>query len=172
MAAILVRSAALRRWIFRTWTSRMGLPARSQKNDRTIVLHRGVCHPPPDAGYDRDGRRLPGGRMQRYDAIVIGGGLVGSAIAYGLARAGLKTALVDEGDVAFRASRGNFGLVWVQSKGDGAPHYQRWTRQSADEWPLIAEELATKTGISVASSAGRTASLPQRVRVRGEARDD
>src|SRR6266446_3850946 len=87
--------------------------------------------------------------MERYDAIVIGGGLVGSAIAYGLARAGLRTALLDEGDVAFRASRGNFGLVWVQSKGDGAPHYQRWTRQSADEWPAIAEELATKTGIVV-----------------------
>ena len=41
--------------------------------------------------------------MKRYDAIVIGGGLVGSAIAYGLAREGLQTALVDEGDVAFRA---------------------------------------------------------------------
>ena len=37
--------------------------------------------------------------MQRYDAIVIGGGLVGSAIAYGLAREGLRTALLDEGDV-------------------------------------------------------------------------
>src|ERR1700724_4202441 len=87
--------------------------------------------------------------MERYDAIVIGGGLVGSAIAYGLAREGLRVALVDEGDVAYRASRGNFGLVWVQSKGDGAPHYQRWTRQSADEWPALAEELATKTGIAV-----------------------
>src|SRR5258708_26176990 len=87
--------------------------------------------------------------MQRYDAIVIGGGLVGSAIAYGLARAGLRTAMLAEGDVAFRASRGNFGLVWVQSKGDGAPHYQRWTRQSADEWSALAEELAAKTGIAV-----------------------
>ena len=71
--------------------------------------------------------------MQRFDAIVIGGGLVGSAIAYGLAREGLKPALIDEGDVAFRASRGNFGLVWVQSKGLGAPHYQRWTRLSSDD---------------------------------------
>ncbi len=87
--------------------------------------------------------------MQHYDTIVIGGGLVGSAIAYGLARAGQKAALLDEGDVAFRASRGNFGLVWVQSKGDGAPHYQRWTRQSADEWPALAKELLTKTGIAV-----------------------
>ncbi len=87
--------------------------------------------------------------MERFDAIVIGGGLVGSAIAYGLARAGLRAALLDEGDVAFRAARGNFGLVWVQSKGDGAPHYQRWTRRSADEWPGLAAELAETTGIAV-----------------------
>ncbi|HJU15665.1 MAG TPA: FAD-dependent oxidoreductase [Stellaceae bacterium] len=87
--------------------------------------------------------------MRRYDAIVIGGGLVGSAIAYGLARAGLKAALVDEGDVAYRAARGNFGLVWVQSKGLGAPHYQRWTRLSAEEWPGLAGELQARTGIAV-----------------------
>ena len=87
--------------------------------------------------------------MQLYDAIVIGGGLVGAAIAYGLARARLRVALLDEGDVAFRASRGNFGLVWVQSKGDGAPYYQRWTRRSADEWPTLAAELEAKTGIPV-----------------------
>src|SRR6266576_2082028 len=85
--------------------------------------------------------------MERYDAIVIGGGLVGSAIAYGLARVGQKAALLDEGDVAFRASRGNFGLVWVQSKGDGAPHYQRWTRRSADQWAALAAELSARTGI-------------------------
>src|SRR6516162_2497670 len=87
--------------------------------------------------------------MQRYDSIVIGGGLVGSAIAYGLARAGLKVALLDEGDVAFRAARGNFGLVWVQSKGDGAPHYHRWTRRSADEWPALAAELLAKSAVAI-----------------------
>src|SRR5882724_6490507 len=87
--------------------------------------------------------------MRHFDAIVIGGGLVGTAIGYGLARAGLRTALLDEGDVAYRASRGNFGLVWVQSKGDGAPHYQRWARQSADAWPALAAELLSKTGIAV-----------------------
>jgi glycine/D-amino acid oxidase-like deaminating enzyme len=87
--------------------------------------------------------------MTQFDAIVIGGGLVGSAIAYGLARENLKTALIDEGDVAFRASRGNFGLVWAQSKGLGAPHYQRWTRLSAEEWPRLAAELGARTGIDV-----------------------
>ncbi|HWB49328.1 MAG TPA: FAD-dependent oxidoreductase [Stellaceae bacterium] len=87
--------------------------------------------------------------MKQYDAIVIGGGLVGAAIAYGLVREGLGTALIDEGDVVFRASRGNFGLVWVQSKGLGAPHYQRWTRLSAEEWPSLAAELGERTGVAV-----------------------
>src|SRR6202162_6464437 len=93
--------------------------------------------------------------MQHFDAIVIGGGLVGSAIAYGLAREGLKPALIDEGDVAFRASRGNFGLVWVQSKGLGAPHYQRWTRLSSDEWPGLAAELGEQTGIAIGHERNR-----------------
>ncbi len=81
------------------------------------------------------------------DAIVVGGGLVGSAIAYGLARAGLRAVVLDEGDVALRASRGNFGLVWVQSKGLGNPAYQRWSRASSELWPELAESLREETGI-------------------------
>src|SRR5947208_10123004 len=87
--------------------------------------------------------------MRQFDAIVIGGGLVGAAIGYGLVRAGLATAMVDEGDLALRAWRGNFGLVWVQSKGLGAPHCQRGTRLSAEEWPDLAKELGERTGIAV-----------------------
>lgn len=85
-------------------------------------------------------------RSDSFDAIVVGGGLVGAAIAWGLVRQGLSTVLLDEGDVAYRASRGNFGLVWVQSKGLGAPWYQRWTRASAAAWPALAEELGARTG--------------------------
>lgn len=88
-------------------------------------------------------------RTEACDAIVIGGGLVGAAIAWGLAGQGLSTVLLDEGDLAFRASRGNFGLVWVQSKGFGAPHYQRWTRASAAEWPALAEDLGARTGLDL-----------------------
>lgn len=83
------------------------------------------------------------------DAIVVGGGLVGSAIAYGLACEGLHPLLLDEGDVALRASRGNFGLVWVQSKGVGNPTYQRWSRTSSELWPQLAERLRAETGIGV-----------------------
>ena len=87
---------------------------------------------------------------RRFDTIVIGGGLVGAAIAWGLVREGQNVALLDEGDIAFRASRGNFGLVWVQSKGLGAPWYQRWTRASAAEWPELQTDLRARTGLDPA----------------------
>lgn len=84
-----------------------------------------------------------------YDTAVIGGGLVGSAIAWGLARTGEQVAVLDEGDVAYRASRGNFALVWLQSKGLGMASYANWTRRSAEAWPELAASLGEETGIDV-----------------------
>jgi glycine/D-amino acid oxidase-like deaminating enzyme len=81
-----------------------------------------------------------------FDLIVIGGGLVGGAIASGAARLGARVALLDQGDSAFRAARGNFGLVWVQSKGAGMPPYAHWTRRSAELWPTLAHHLRDITG--------------------------
>ena len=49
-----------------------------------------------------------------YDVAIVGGGLVGAAIGHGLRELGSRLAIVDEGDVAHRAARGNFGLIWVQ----------------------------------------------------------
>lgn len=49
-----------------------------------------------------------------YDAVVIGAGYIGCSVAYQLAAAGLKTALVDQGGVAAGASRANYGNIQVQ----------------------------------------------------------
>jgi glycine/D-amino acid oxidase-like deaminating enzyme len=84
------------------------------------------------------------------DVAVIGGGLVGAAIAWGLARLGERVAVLDEGDVAYRASRGNFALVWVQSKGLGMAPYAAWTKRSSDGWAGLAEALRGETGLDVA----------------------
>ena len=82
-----------------------------------------------------------------YDFIVIGGGLVGSSIAYGLSKQGYRIAVVDGSDRSFRASRGNFGLVWVQGKGwDYAP-YAQWCQEAANLWPEFNRQLAEETGI-------------------------
>jgi glycine/D-amino acid oxidase-like deaminating enzyme len=84
-----------------------------------------------------------------FDTLVIGGGVVGMSVAYGLARAGERVRLLDQGDDAFRAARGNFGLVWVQGKGLDNPSYARWTMAAAQRWPAFAQELAARTGVDV-----------------------
>lgn len=89
---------------------------------------------------------------QNYDIVVIGGGLVGSALAYGLACGEAHVAMLDEGDRALRAAHGNFGLVWVQGKGVDCAPYVRWTRASARRWPELALRLREDTGIDVALS--------------------
>ena len=70
--------------------------------------------------------------------MVVGGGLVGAAIAYGAAKSGATVTLLDQGNIAHRASRGNFGLVWLQSKGAGFPRYARWSRDAVDYWAPLA----------------------------------
>ena len=84
------------------------------------------------------------------EIVVVGGGLVGAAIAWGLARKGLRPLVLDGEDLSHRASRANFALVWVQGKGIGAPHYARWTIGSAKLWPSFAKELQETAGIDVA----------------------
>lgn len=83
------------------------------------------------------------------ETLVIGGGVIGMAVAYGLARAGQTVTVLDQGDDVFRAARGNFGLVWVQGKGLNRPEYARWTVGSAKAWPAFATELAALSGVDL-----------------------
>ena len=80
------------------------------------------------------------------DYAIIGGGVVGLSVAWGLLNRGLTVTVIDGEDGSFRASRGNFGLVWVQSKGMKQPRYARWSQASAAAWREFADELAGNTG--------------------------
>lgn len=83
------------------------------------------------------------------DYAIIGGGVVGLSVAWGLLSRGRTVTVLDGDDGSFRASRGNFGLVWVQSKGMNQPRYARWSQHSAKIWAGFAEELAANTGQAV-----------------------
>lgn len=81
---------------------------------------------------------------------IVGGGIVGLSLAYGLLKKGKRVVVFDEGDGALRASRGNFGLVWVQSKGLSQPAYANWTRRSAAAFRGFADELTNHAELDVA----------------------
>ena len=84
------------------------------------------------------------------DYIVIGGGVVGLSVAWGLLKRGHQVTVLDGDDNSLRASRGNFGLIWVQSKGLDQPAYARWTQRSAEKWADFAAELEQDTGHDLA----------------------
>ncbi len=84
------------------------------------------------------------------DYAIIGGGVVGLSVAWGLLKRGRSVTILDGDDGSFRASRGNFGLVWVQSKGMKQPAYARWSQKSAAAWGRFAEELSGNTGFDPA----------------------
>ena len=80
------------------------------------------------------------------DYAIIGGGVVGLSVAWGLLRRGLTVTVIDGDDGSFRANRGNFGLIWVQGKGLQQPRYARWSQASAAAWRGFADELTDLTG--------------------------
>lgn len=84
------------------------------------------------------------------DFAIVGGGLVGLAVAWGLQSKGQRVVVLDGTDDALRASRGNFGLVWVQGKGLKEPRYAKWSQRSAALWGDFAEELEDGSGVDVA----------------------
>ncbi|KKB84420.1 hypothetical protein VW29_10735 [Devosia limi DSM 17137] len=83
------------------------------------------------------------------DLLVIGGGLIGTAMAWGAARTGAKVTVIDGEDDAYRASVGNFGLLWTQGKGINSPAYAAWTRAAVNQWPEFAQALADISGVDI-----------------------
>ena len=87
--------------------------------------------------------------MENSDILVIGGGIIGASVAYGMAKQGVEVTLLDQGGSTPSASRGNFGLTWVQGKGLGMTRYAEWTLDAVQAWPEFSEDLEENTRISV-----------------------
>lgn len=84
-----------------------------------------------------------------YEICIIGGGLMGAAVALGLVETGAKVLMVDKVSAIHRASRGNFGLVWSQSKGGGNRPYARLSERAVREFTDFSGRLEEESGIDV-----------------------
>ena len=83
-----------------------------------------------------------------FEVAVIGGGVTGASIGYGIAKKAISIVLFDDVPSLSRASRANTGLVWCQSKGKGKPAYSRWSFMAAQRYADYAQELLELSGIN------------------------
>ncbi|WP_417587392.1 NAD(P)/FAD-dependent oxidoreductase [Pararhodobacter oceanensis] len=88
--------------------------------------------------------------LRSSEITIIGGGIVGLSTALGLLQAGLQVTVLDGADGDFRASQGNFGLIWLQGKGADFAPYAAWTREAVARWPEFARALQELSGVDLA----------------------
>jgi len=79
----------------------------------------------------------------RADAIIIGGGIMGIATAYHLARAGVKAVVIEKDRVASQQSGRNWGFVRTQYRD---PAEMPLALEALRIWPGLEAELGTSLG--------------------------
>jgi glycine oxidase len=114
------------------------------------------------------------------DAVVAGGGVVGSAIAHALAREGLSVCLLERGRLATQASGAAAGMLSPGGEADGPGPGLRLALQSLRAFPELCAELRERSGIDpelevsgtlrVAFSTGEAAALRARAAALRECR--
>jgi len=80
-----------------------------------------------------------------YDAIVVGGGIVGMSTAYHLLCAGAKTLLVDRGDRG-RATDAGAGIISPEMHGRGPDAWFRFAVAAIDYYPALIARLQEEHG--------------------------
>lgn len=84
-----------------------------------------------------------------YDAIIIGGGINGSSIAYQLSKRGRSVAVIEKGRLAGKASGAAAGILGAQTElTDDGPLFQ-FARKSRAMFPALARELEELSGVHV-----------------------
>ena len=76
----------------------------------------------------------------RFDAAVIGGGLLGTATAYHLVSAGARTLLVDRGDTG-RATDAGAGILSPETNSRDSDAWFDFAAEAADYYPTLIERL-------------------------------
>lgn len=86
---------------------------------------------------------------QHADAVIIGGGIIGSAIAYYMAKAGAKPVLLEKDRLSSQASQAAAGMLAAQAEmKESGPMYEM-ARKSRGMFPALSDQLKEASGIDI-----------------------
>ena len=88
------------------------------------------------------------------DVIVVGGGVVGTSIAYQLAKRGARVTIMDRGEVHGPATAASAGMLLPVAEGAGQGPLFELGRESLRLFDALAEELRERTGMDVGYRQG------------------
>ncbi|WP_404452050.1 glycine oxidase ThiO [Virgibacillus necropolis] len=86
---------------------------------------------------------------ERFDVIIVGGGVIGSSIAFQLSKRNYKVLIVEKDKLAGRASSAAAGMLGAQSELENNSPLFEVARQSRAMFPALADELKELTGIDI-----------------------
>lgn len=86
---------------------------------------------------------------ERYDAIVVGGGVIGGSIAYNLAKRGAKVLLLEKDRLAGKSSGAAAGMLAAQAELEGDDPLFPIAKKSREMFPELSEELKRISGIDI-----------------------
>jgi glycine oxidase len=84
-----------------------------------------------------------------FDVAVVGGGVIGSAIAYQLARRGRRVVLLERGRLGAKASSAAAGMLGAQAEMAEEGPLLRLALESRARFPRLAEELKDLSGTDI-----------------------
>ncbi|MCI0664989.1 MAG: FAD-binding oxidoreductase, partial [Acidobacteria bacterium] len=87
--------------------------------------------------------------IEQFDAVVIGGGVIGCSIAWRLGQAGMRIAVLERGSVGVEASRAAGGILSPLAEADRADDFFRLCMASRAMYADFARELRDASGIDI-----------------------
>lgn len=85
--------------------------------------------------------------MTASDIIVVGGGVIGCAVTWSLAREGLSVTLVEREDLASQASGAMPGMLLGIGEDERGEFFRSWAERSLSLFPELCAELRERSGI-------------------------
>jgi glycine oxidase len=89
------------------------------------------------------------GSIQQFDAVIVGGGVIGCSIAWRLSQAGMRVAVVERGGIGKEASWAAGGILSPLAETDSADDFFRLCATSRAGYPDFARELREASGIDI-----------------------